>query len=372
MKFILSFFLLLNFLVFPQSQLKVVTYNIMGMKPGTDPSTRLHHIIQNLKIINPDIIGIQEINEAIDSGGSDNQAKQIADSLSNYFGVTYHYYYSQTHLSWSNQFKEFVGIITKYPVEQQSYLQLATGAFPRRVVWNYINTPMGKINFFNTHLDYQSTAIRVTQAQQIIQFVNQQEASFPGIASILTGDFNDTPGSQPINLFVANSFVETWSQVNPTLSGYTMPSNSPTSKIDFIFKKDGGQIKVDSSVIIMNKPYFASSFCSDHLGILNYFSLNPNDITINNSLQADFELSQNYPNPFNPSTKISYTIPISGMVKLNVYNLIGEEVAVLVNQNQSAGRHEVVFNAENLPSGVYFYRIIIGNYTATQKMILLD
>ncbi|MDP2303042.1 MAG: endonuclease/exonuclease/phosphatase family protein [Ignavibacteria bacterium] len=371
MKSILSFFLLLNFLVFPQSQLKVVTYNIMGMKPGTDPSTRLHHIIQNLKIINPDIIGIQEINEALNSGGIDNQAKQIADSLSNYFGVAYNYYYSQTHLSWNNQYKEFVGIITKYPVEQQSYLQLATGVFPRRVVWNYINTPIGKINFFNTHLDYQSTAIRVTQAQQIIQFVNQQEASFPGIASILTGDFNDTPGSQPINLFVANSFVETWSQVNPTLSGYTMPSNSPTSKIDFIFKKDGGQLKIDSSVIIMNKPYFASSFCSDHLGIMNYFSLKPLNVDEDKLLNEGFELEQNYPNPFNPITKISYTIPEDGVVTLKIYSLIGEEVAKLVNQYQYAGKHDVDFLAKNLPNGVYFYEMRLGEFVSVKKLLLL-
>jgi endonuclease/exonuclease/phosphatase family metal-dependent hydrolase len=343
----------------------------MGMKPGTDPSTRLHHIIKNLKTLDPDIIGIQEINEALNSGGSDNQAKLITDSLSSYFGITYHYYYSQTHLSWNNQYKEFVGIISKYPVEQQSYLQLATGAFPRKVVWNYINTPLGKINFYNTHLDYQSTAIRVQQVQQIVQYISQNETSFPSVATILTGDFNDTPGTQPINLLSANSFVETWSLANPSIQGYTVPAIAPTSKIDFIFLKSGGQLKVDSSLIIMNKPYFASSFCSDHLGIMNYFSLKPLNVDEDKLLNEGFELEQNYPNPFNPITKISYTIPEDGVVTLKVYNLIGEEVAKLVNQYQYAGKHDVDFLAKNLPNGVYFYEMRFGEFVSVKKLLLL-
>jgi endonuclease/exonuclease/phosphatase family metal-dependent hydrolase len=111
---------------------------------------------------------------------------------------------------------------------------------------------------------------------------------------------------------------------------------------------------------------------SDHFPKIADFTFRTTTGKLENNIPAKFELLQNYPNPFNPSTKISYILPVSGIVKLSVYNLIGEEVAVLVNQYQSTGRQEVVFNAENVPSGVYFYRIIIGNYTATQKMILLN
>jgi len=84
-----------------------------------------------------------------------------------------------------------------------------------------------------------------------------------------------------------------------------------------------------------------------------------------------FNLKQNYPNPFNPSTIIKYSVPENGFVKLSVYNLVGEEVNVLVNETVNAGFYEVTFNAANLPSGTYFYRIQAGNYIETKKMVLM-
>jgi photosystem II stability/assembly factor-like uncharacterized protein len=84
-----------------------------------------------------------------------------------------------------------------------------------------------------------------------------------------------------------------------------------------------------------------------------------------------FSLEQNYPNPFNPTTTIRYSIPRNGHVNLSVYNLLGEEAAVLVNENIEAGVHEVTFKAAALPSGVYFYQLTAGDFVQTEKMILL-
>ena len=83
-----------------------------------------------------------------------------------------------------------------------------------------------------------------------------------------------------------------------------------------------------------------------------------------------FRLYQNYPNPFNPTTQISYQLPKNSFVHLVVYNSLGQEVAVLVNQLQSTGQYSVEFNAANLPSGVYIYKLQAGEFSATQKMIL--
>ncbi len=91
----------------------------------------------------------------------------------------------------------------------------------------------------------------------------------------------------------------------------------------------------------------------------------------NSNLPEAYSLSQNYPNPFNPTTIIQYSIQKQGLVTLKVYNMLGEEVATLVNQNQSAGNYSVNFNASRLASGVYMYRIDAGNFTATKKLILL-
>ncbi len=84
-----------------------------------------------------------------------------------------------------------------------------------------------------------------------------------------------------------------------------------------------------------------------------------------------FELANNYPNPFNPSTKIQYSLPTNEFVSLRIYDIIGREVATLVNQQQSAGVYNVEFNASNLTSGVYFYKIEAGNFTSVKKMMLL-
>jgi len=97
---------------------------------------------------------------------------------------------------------------------------------------------------------------------------------------------------------------------------------------------------------------------------------------------CNYVLSQNYPNPFNPSTTINYTIAETGSVTLKVYNIIGVEVAVLVDEYQAAGNYQVEFaagggsafrdgNNRLLPSGVYFYRLEAGNYSRTMKMNLV-
>ncbi len=85
----------------------------------------------------------------------------------------------------------------------------------------------------------------------------------------------------------------------------------------------------------------------------------------------EFSLSQNYPNPFNPSTTIEYTLPGSGNVKLIVINSLGEEVATLVNKYQESGSYKFNFDARDLASGIYFYKITAGTFANTKKMILM-
>ncbi len=85
----------------------------------------------------------------------------------------------------------------------------------------------------------------------------------------------------------------------------------------------------------------------------------------------EFNLAQNYPNPFNPSTKINYSIPAEGLVTLKVYNVIGQEVATLVNDLKSAGAHTINFNASKLSSGIYLYKIDSNGFTQTKKMMLI-
>lgn len=94
-------------------------------------------------------------------------------------------------------------------------------------------------------------------------------------------------------------------------------------------------------------------------------------VQIDNPVPMKFKLEQNYPNPFNPETKIVFNLPETGHVRLNVYNMLGQEVASLVDEQLSAGIHESVFDATNLPSGIYFYTIQTGEFSATRKMVLI-
>ncbi len=91
----------------------------------------------------------------------------------------------------------------------------------------------------------------------------------------------------------------------------------------------------------------------------------------NSVIPKEYSLSQNYPNPFNPVTRISYSLPQPGNVSIKIYDVLGNEVAILLNEEKSAGRYEVNWDAKNNPSGVYTYKLEAGEYIEVKKMVLL-
>lgn len=95
--------------------------------------------------------------------------------------------------------------------------------------------------------------------------------------------------------------------------------------------------------------------------------------SVENNIQKpiDYSLSQNYPNPFNPNTTISYQIPKAGKVSLKVYDILGKEVAVLVEEYKEIGKYIVNFNGSNLASGIYMYKLEAGNFVSTKKLVLM-
>jgi len=182
-----------------------------------------------------------------------------------------------------------------------------------------------------------------------------------------------------------------WKEYNSTNSG--LPSNSirkifidAQNNIWFctygwgIAKYDGsawsylttansglGSNSTRSILIDKNGNYWIGTFAG-----LSYY--NPNVVGVEQDYQKipnNFELYQNYPNPFNPATIIKYQIPVSGNVTLKVFDVLGREVATLVNEFQAAGSYISKLIATSLSSGVYFYRLQSGNYSATKKLILM-
>ncbi len=97
----------------------------------------------------------------------------------------------------------------------------------------------------------------------------------------------------------------------------------------------------------------------------------PTAVHQTNNVVASYSLHQNYPNPFNPSTTISYSLEKGGMVTLKVYNMLGQEVATIVDREMNAGLHTATFSASHLSSGIYLYRLTSGTFTSMKKMMLI-
>ncbi len=130
-----------------------------------------------------------------------------------------------------------------------------------------------------------------------------------------------------------------------------------------------------------NSPKFYSYFDSDAPGGELKYRLKQLDIDgkyeysniieVDNNTLYNYSLKQNFPNPFNPATKINFSIAKKGNVNLTVFNALGQKISTLVNEEKSPGNYTVLFDASNLPSGIYFYKLDSGKFTKVQKMLLL-
>ena len=163
-------------------------------------------------------------------------------------------------------------------------------------------------------------------------------------------------------------------------------ANASTTKIlNFNLDFDGGsrgllgnlkiqKITEDADGEIVSKDNsFSMSITLQPLDIIAYI-IEPDSIGTgleDENIKLDYKLEQNYPNPFNPSTVISFTLPKAGLTKLSVFNILGQEVAVLENKEILSGTYEYKFDASNLTSGIYFYKLQSNNYISIKKMMLI-
>ena len=173
----------------------------------------------------------------------------------------------------------------------------------------------------------------------------------------LTGKYTQ-PGvsPQPVGQPVYDGSISKWVKEEISLANYL----SPQLKIQFQLKTDGGVTR--------------DGWYLDDIGVFIYTI--PTGIVSDGKTLYEFSLEQNYPNPFNPSTKIKFEIPgqarnDNALVTLKVFDVLGNKVATLVNEEKPAGNYEVEFNAAKLSSGIYFYKLQAGSFVDTKKMILL-
>ena len=131
------------------------------------------------------------------------------------------------------------------------------------------------------------------------------------------------------------------------------PSSSTLNGWDFEFRNPGASTSTVNTFLVVRRIIITA--IDDNIGYK----------------PSQFSLGQNYPNPFNPTTILKYEISKSSNVKLTIYNVLGQIVKTLVNEEKSPGKYSVSFNAESLSSGIYFYTIKAGDFVKTKKMVLL-
>ncbi len=173
------------------------------------------------------------------------------------------------------------------------------------------------------------------------------------------------------NVFVGGGFDQAGGQTTNRVARFNLTTN--TWHTLGAGTSNGVNATVFALAALGNNVFVGGSFTGAGGQSANYVARYTEPFTSvdeeNRSIPTSYRLMQNYPNPFNPSTTIRFEVPRSGFVTLKVYNLLGQEVAVLVNEVKQAGRHEVVWEATGLPSGVYFYRMRAETFDETRRLV---
>ncbi|HKJ81146.1 MAG TPA: T9SS type A sorting domain-containing protein [Ignavibacteriaceae bacterium] len=236
--------------------------------------------------------------------------------------------------------------------------------------------------FWQTSIDSTITAINSTATDYVVaptwmdshtQAMFADKTSWPGLSA--SNNVNTDPGfsASIVDPMVAGLNLYTVARWNGTISTSPLWRQMVTNPANVFGSVATNWAQTQGYPVPENLKYTANLTGSDGLplGDLNWFPEVMGIKQTNNVIPEKFILKQNYPNPFNPTTNIKYSITKSGLVTLKIYNVLGQEVATLVNQDQRPGNYVVDFNASNLASGVYMYRLESGNYSLTKKMVLL-
>ena len=184
------------------------------------------------------------------------------------------------------------------------------------------------------------------------------------VPSARASSFTSNDGSKASVISVNTHLTNDYEIVPPVLSGFTLQSVKLIT---------ASSVNNDTSITTVVLPLVNGNYLFPHTGvlILKYDRALTSLEQFPNGIPSSFALYQNYPNPFNPATNIEYDLPKSAFTSLTIFNILGQEVAALTNVFEQAGHHQRLFNAFALPSGVYFYRLIAGDFIQTKKLLLL-
>ncbi|MBS1550996.1 MAG: T9SS type A sorting domain-containing protein [Bacteroidetes bacterium] len=220
------------------------------------------------------------------------------------------------------------------------------------------------------------------------QIANKMKTQFQPPNKYVRGVFDDGNGTDPSSVYPEMKGIGGSTPWNPPAPVYLdgqsgllhtkyilidsdLPSSNPIVETGSYNYSTAATTGNDENLLLIYDSLVANQYLQD---FAKRYSLAGGTIKvemISTVIPDNFILSQNYPNPFNPRTDINYELPSAKLVKLTVYNVLGKEMAELVNERQSPGKYKVSFDASNLTSGVYFYTLSTDNFTQTRRMILL-
>ena len=251
--------------------------------------------------------------------------------------------------------------------------------------WHEINTPANSVQFNNWHhvaATYDGTSMKVYVDGELAAQSNMAFTIGNALNSnLFVGESPGFPGrvfNGKIDEVRIWNVSRTQSQIQSTMNTILTQEyySSPDSGLVGYWRFDEGMgqnaedLSFYSNTATLgtspnpdsNDPTWVSA---------NILIVNAEEESIDNPIPTKFSLEQNYPNPFNPSTKISWQSPVGAHQVLIIYNVLGKEVETFISEYKPAGKYEIIFNADGLPSGVYFYQLKAESFIETRKMILI-
>lgn len=285
-----------------------------------------------------------------------------------FLNVLSHYDEQKVTLNWNSGWSPYN--ITGY------YIQRKTGLPSSTTEYLTLNTASPDSFIYEDHTVeltqvYTYRILTISGPGMSSHFGNEATAYVPEVVPVELASFNaSVKGNNVLLNWMTASEINNFGFEIERASSKTSPIQS-WENIGFVEGK--GTITGVSNYSFVDKELVAGLYNyrlkqMDVDGTFKYFFLSE---LIEIGAPDKFELAQNYPNPFNPSTVIVYQMPVSGQVTLKVYDILGKEVAVLVDEYMPAGNYHIEFNASNLSAGVYMYELVSGNFSETKKLVLL-
>jgi hypothetical protein len=261
--------------------------------------------------------------------------------------------------------EQFTG--TTFPPAGWNIIFTGTNYWSRSTVSAFgIGTGSAKYDMWNAPAGTEQTMQTITCSPSIILPNGRPDSLMIDFAYAPIGNAQDS-----LIILISSDGGSTYTSFRRL--GPAQLSTAPPQTTEFIptatqWAKRGYALPAGTNRIqFLGKSGFGNNLYLDSICIATY----PMGITPISLTAAEYSLSQNYPNPFNPSTSIKFSIPKAGFVKLVVFDILGREAAILVNEFKNLGQYSADFNASHLASGIYFYRIEAGDFTQTKKMLMI-